>query len=122
MAHSLRHTIYSIPGHYNDLLLVIISICQYNLKPIVFLDYNNIVSMNFSLFTKRQTWQEHYKEEFQIALDRALAQKLAEEAGSDGDEESSNQGDSQERIGTAALGLISKKRKHAPERSGILSL
>jgi hypothetical protein len=53
------------------------------------------------------------KEEFQIALDRALAQKLAEEAGSDEDDDSSNQGDGQERIGTAALGLISKKRKHA---------
>jgi len=53
------------------------------------------------------------KEEFQIALDRALAQKLAEEAGSDEDDDSSNQGDGQERIGNAALGLISKKRKHA---------
>ena len=41
------------------------------------------------------------KEEFQIALDRALAQKLAEEAGSDEDDDSSTQGDGQERIGTA---------------------
>ena len=53
------------------------------------------------------------KEEFQIALDRALAQKLAAEAGSEEDDDSSTQGDGQERIGTAALGLISKKRKHA---------
>jgi hypothetical protein len=51
------------------------------------------------------------KEEFQNALDRALAQKLAEVAGSDEDDASSNQGDSQELIGTAALQLISKKRK-----------
>ena len=52
------------------------------------------------------------KEEFQIALDRAVAQKLAEEAGSDEDDNTSTQGDGQERIGTAALGLMSKKRKH----------
>ena len=54
------------------------------------------------------------KEEFQIALDRALAQKLAEEAGSEGDEEPSQQDDEDdEQIGVAALGLISKKRKHS---------
>ena len=52
------------------------------------------------------------KEEFQIALDRALAQKLAEEAGSEEDEEPSQQDDEDdEQIGVAALGLISKKRK-----------
>jgi len=54
------------------------------------------------------------KEEFQIALDRALAQKLAEEAGSEEDEEPSQQDDEDdEQIGVAALGLISKKRKHS---------
>ena len=52
------------------------------------------------------------RDEFQIALDRAVAQKLAEEAGSDEDDNASTQGDGQERIGTAALGLMSKKRKH----------
>ena len=42
------------------------------------------------------------KEEFQIALDRALAQKLAEEAGSEGDEEPSQQDDEDdEQIGVA---------------------
>ena len=43
------------------------------------------------------------KEEFQIALDRALAQKLAEEAGSERDDEPSQQDDEyEEKIGVAA--------------------
>ena len=51
------------------------------------------------------------KEEFQIALDRALAQKLAEEAGSDAEEEGSSTTE-EEKIGVSALDRMSKKRKH----------